>query len=315
MEAFKIKVSYDSPQQTYMIPVSLGVSSTSLLHVLDQHIEAQVQKSGRAAYGLHVLHVDVPGVYDGDESLTKSEMIKERYPRTTFSTVRLLDVLDELEDQTLPDNIISSLDPSLPAEEKLQQILASATSPTARTDILSALRSKAIVAFARKHGCDAILYGDSTTRLAEKTLSETAKGRGFALPWIAAEGELLHGVRVQYPMRDLLKKELVMFAEHTEPSLSPLIAKEITKPAVSAKNTTIDELTSQYFESVERDYPSIVANVVRTTAKLDLPTIAGARVCQLCDVPITESQPDSGNQPGTLCSSCARAVGKRVQTT
>ena len=315
MESFGIRITYDSPQLTYLIPLSLGISSISLLHVLDHHIEGQLQKSGRAAYGLHVLYVDMPGVYDFEDSRAKFESIKERYPKNTFSTVQLLDALDELEDELFLDSAASSSDSSSSTDEKLDRLLASATSPTARTDIFSALKSKIIVAHAKRYSCDAILWGDSTTRLAEKTLSETAKGRGFALPWIAAEGESRSGVRTQYPVRDLLKKELVMFAEHTESPLTPLIAKEISKPAVSAKNTTIDELTSQYFESVERDYPSIVANVVRTTAKLDLPTIAGASVCQLCDVPITESQPDTTDGTRRLCSNCARALGKRTQRT
>ncbi|RAL68532.1 hypothetical protein DID88_007259 [Monilinia fructigena] len=38
--------------------------------------------------------------------------------------------------------------------------------------------------------------------------------------------------------------------------------------SASSKSTTIDDLMAQYFESVEENFPSIVANVVRTSSKL-----------------------------------------------
>ena len=94
-------------------------------------------------------------------------------------------------------------------------------------------------------------------------------------------------------MRELLKKEIAMYAETVEPPLdSSFILKESTnhgKP--TSKNTTIDDLMSQYFDSVEENYPSIVANVVRTSGRLlPLPLSKNPELCHMCRCPIEKSQ-------------------------
>ncbi|KAL8916443.1 MAG: hypothetical protein Q9208_008509 [Pyrenodesmia sp. 3 TL-2023] len=141
--------------------------------------------------------------------------------------------------------------------------------------MISILRCRLITCLAEKHGCSGILYGDSTTRLAERTLSETAKGRGGSIPWLTADGQSPHAIKVVYPMRDLLRKEIAAYTAMTDPPLTPFIL-EGSSPVVvpSSKNTTIEDLMSQYFDSVEQNYPSIVANVVRTSSE---EMIAGTR--------------------------------------
>ena len=174
-------------------------------------------------------------------------------------------------------------------EDKLQTFLCSLNSTTSRTDALVILRRRHIVDFAHQNHCEAILWGDSTTRLAERTLAETAKGRGFSLPWIVVDGNSPQGIPFYYPLRDLLSKEIETFASLTNPTLDDLIVKDDAKPATSTKNTSIDDLMSQYFESVERDYPSIVANVVKTAGKLQpVPLSEVEKQCELCEMPLDE---------------------------
>ncbi|GAB7339114.1 hypothetical protein MBLNU457_5788t1 [Dothideomycetes sp. NU457] len=308
MEMFRTRSRPGSAQTTLLLPLSFGVSSTAMLQVLDYHIDAQRQRSGHPAYTLHILHVDTSVVTGDRQAAERFEAIKTRYPTYTYTMAQLSDVMDQEEVLELAASILEEEQLHGSNEEKLHKMLSVATSPTARGDILESLRTKVIVATAKAHDCEAILWGDSTTRLAERTLSETAKGRGFALPWVVAESESVYGVRCQYPMRDLLKKELWTFADTTEPPLTPLLASTTTKPPVSAKNSTIDELTAQYFESVEREYPGIVANVVKTTGKLDLPAHTDAKVCRLCDVPVTESNPGGRQISTNFCASCSRTL-------
>jgi cytoplasmic tRNA 2-thiolation protein 2 len=150
-----------------------------------------------------------------------------------------------------------------------------------------------------------VLWGDSTTKLAERTLSETAKGRGFSLPWIVADGESPHGIEFFYPMQELLSKEIEAYASLLDPSLDDLLHAEESKPAVSTKNTTIDDLMKQYFQSVERDYPSIVANVVKTAGKLQqLPLSETEQQCELCEMPLLDNAP----QRSRLCYGCIRTL-------
>ena len=117
-------------------------------------------------------------------------------------------------------------------------------------------------------------------------------------------------------MRDLLKKELVAYAAYATPQpLTDIVVPE--KPVstvVSAKNSSIDELMRGYFEGVEKSYPSIVANVVRTTAKLQQRDTGGETSCALCGLPIISAGGEDGfalkivQRHGIqFCHGCARS--------
>ncbi|CAD0048813.1 unnamed protein product [Aureobasidium pullulans] len=144
----------------------------------------------------------------------------------------------------------------------------------------------------------------------------TAKGRGFALAWLVSDGPSPYGIDFYYPMRDLLKKEIHAYATYTNPPLSPLVAPEPPlETVVSAKHSTIDGLMRNYFDAVEKNYPSIVANVVRTTAKLQAPGVgAGDASCSLCGLPLLltprteEGLVAEGKAPPPLCYGCMRSV-------
>ncbi|KAH9828152.1 cytoplasmic tRNA 2-thiolation protein 2-like [Teratosphaeria destructans] len=189
--------------------------------------------------------------------------------------------------------------------ENIALALLSLDSATSREDATIVLLRKLVVAKAKELNCEAILWGDSTTKLAERTLSETAKGRGSSLPWTVADGESLHGVPFYYPVRDLLTKELISFAALVDPPISDLLATVEVKPIVSTKNTTIDQLMKQYFESVEQEYPSIVANVVKTSGKLKAQILAEVEMqCEMCDIPLDGQGPEKSR----LCHGCVRTL-------
>lgn len=316
METFRTKYAPQTPERTLLLPLSFGVSSTTLLQVLDCHLDSQLQRSGRAAYALHVLHVDSSSADESESHASRIEAARQRFPRHTFSSIKLSKVMDQPEASSLlPRTEENEQAGPASKEDRLANLLSSATSPTARTDILHSLQISLIVQFAKTSNCHAVLWADSTTRLAEKTLAETAKGRGFALPYITAEDDSVHGIRSQYPLRDILKKELVAYAEYTvEPPLTELVVRDVARTTtVSAKKTTIDALMMHYFESVEKEYPSIVANVVRTAGKLETPMLRGDEGrCRLCSVPVqaavdrTEMEGD-GDVSG-MCSTCARSL-------
>jgi len=326
METFKTKYVADKPPQTFLLPLSFGPCSLSLLDVLDGHLRGQSKKSGRTGYRLHVLHVERPALLEPTASVhTKLDEVQQRFPQHEYSSIPLSVGTDSADLDVLiqdgkPDRDSSDVSTD---DERLQRLLSSATSPTAKTDILQTLLTKTIVSFAQSHDCDTVLWADSTTRLAEKTLAETAKGRGQNLPWVVADGHTpqSHGLRFQYPVRDLLKKELVAYTESGEPPLASLLVRPDVKPAVSAKNNTIDELVTQYFESVEENYPGIVANVVKTTGKLQMPSTDDSETfCSFCGFPSTSvnAEMDSGSNvalsgsPSDLCSSCSRNM--KLQT-
>ncbi|KAK2627269.1 hypothetical protein QTJ16_003235 [Diplocarpon rosae] len=311
-----------------LLALSFGPSSSSLLHILDQHIQSQFDRMNRTAYQLQVVYVDIYlDAADREDSSALLEKYMAHFPRHAYSSIGL-------EDALLLENInwnafgISASFQDItqkPGMERLKALIGSMPSATSRKDLADTLLARLLVDVARRNGCESILFGDSTTRLAEKTLTETAKGRGFSLPWKVSEGMSSYDVGFNYPMRDLLKKELVTFTSLTTPPLTDLIVYQNASSHISAssKLTTIDDLMIQYFESVEENYPSIVANVVRTSSKLKPLKDDAAAGCGLCGLGVFEgtdgifgwggdqnsdSRPVRENDHGILCYGCSRSI-------
>ncbi|KAF2489975.1 hypothetical protein BU16DRAFT_471306 [Lophium mytilinum] len=325
MESFRVRHSTPDQTRKLLLPMSFGVSSVTLLHILDYQLKNQTAKTGRTGFQLLVVHIDTSAVEKNAPDPSFMSKLQARFKDHSYATVPLKDVFETPSSYSNDQNI--EVDPT-PTSDQLSTFLATLPSATALADVLSTLRTRLLVAYARQHGCEAILWGDSTTRLAEKTLSETAKGRGFALPWSIADGQTPAGIPSNYPLRDLLKKELTSHANFVNPPLTEVVyAPEPTGPvSTSSKTTTIDDLMKAYFESVEENYPSIVANVVRTATKLDAAKFEeGDERCSLCGMPVPDGKfgihgwggdqhdvqgVSPGEQTEALCYGCTRSVPK-----
>ncbi len=328
LETSKLRGGFKDPHRTLLVPISFGVSSIVLLHVLDQQLNHRAETGRHAGYILHILFVDQSAVLEQVPCHESLGLLKQKYPSHTYTAVSLEDFCDYAIDLDIPAfaNASTNGHSTLDKPTRLKHILSCLPSATSRADMIEILRRRLILAFASKHACDSILFGDSTTRLAEKTLSETAKGRGNALPWLTADGSPSDGIKCTYPVRDLLRKELGAYAGMICPPLTPLICEAPSRTPISSKDTTIDGLMTQYFESVEQNYPSIVANVVRTSSRLVGPSMSeGTNTCAICGHPIVNEswggdQVDSAvpqlagsNGPDDdepLCYGCARTVRK-----
>jgi cytoplasmic tRNA 2-thiolation protein 2 len=333
LESFRVNFTATPDQRPrILLPLSFGVSSTTLLHVLDLHLKTQKHKTGRTGFAINVLFVET--TEEDAASGKQLDQVRQRYPDHQYASRPLHDAFHLLtDDASLRDLVPSSADNKAPPEE-LASLINSLTSATARADVLATLRTRLIVEHATRLNCESILWGDSTTRLAEKTLAETAKGRGFSLPWHVSDSESPFGLNFHYPLRDVLKKELVSYIDLAEPGLASLVYEPksgATQASMSSKNTTIDDLMKQYFESVEENFPSIVSNVVRTTGKLQAPTgILSDPPCSLCGMPVPggrfgihgwggdqhdgiEISSDGSNS--SLCYGCTRSMPKTPAST
>lgn len=313
LESSKIRGGFNDQVKTLLLPVSFGVSSIALLHILDQQLRNRTEQGRHPSYRLSVLFVDQSTVVDELPSPTMIDLLRQRYPSHSYSTVSL----DEVFEYGI--SITASEGP----RRELRDVVTSLPSATSRVDLIDTTQRRLILAFAKRHSCDSILFGDSTTRLAERTLSETAKGRGIAIPWSTADNDS-SGITCTYPLRDVLRKELLAYAEVVAPPLTTLIKKPLACAATSSKSTTIDDLMGRYFEVVEENYPSIVANVVRTSSKLVAPEVPElSDSCLLCGNPIITgnwggeqdrkipSQPapsNPSNQIESRCYGCTRTM-------
>ncbi|GAM90633.1 hypothetical protein ANO11243_086780 [Dothideomycetidae sp. 11243] len=270
-----------SAPPTYILALSGGASSLSLLHALDVHIAGMKAKTGRASYALVALHVVTHSAPHSHSAAM--DRLKAAFPSVQFETISLSQSLDSW---PAPPPLVAQIEhyTSLSPEERLAALRGRALSPTALADLDSALLSHALVSFAQSYGRGVVLLGSSGTRLAALTLSETAKGRGGAVVAALDEGggPLGDGVRAYYPMRDLLRNDVVAYTSVATvggKTLDGLLFGEEggeTGGRVRAlKNTPIDALAGTYFADVERKYPGIVHNVVRTVGKLDYGSAAG----------------------------------------
>lgn len=319
MEAFRTRHSAEGEERFLLLPISLGVSSVTLLYILDRHLQGQRDRSGRTGFNLQLLFISMPGA-DSDEELKKLEAIRERYAQYSFMTQDLASIFLPASSQHL---VMSKNTEHSEAQKSLAKLLESVPSASSKTDIVNLLKTRLIVNFAKMNGCEGILWGSSTTKLAETILAETAKGRGFCLPWVVADGLSPYGIPFYYPVRDVLKKELISQLElDNNAGLKDLVMQEgETKAPPSSKNTTIDVLMKQYFESVEEHYPSIVSNVVRTTGKLEEAKWGVAQTCKLCQLPVDDAllgingwggdqkmHQEAGEREVGLCYGCTRSL-------
>ncbi|KAI1465004.1 uncharacterized protein F4812DRAFT_147695 [Daldinia caldariorum] len=318
--------------QRYLVGLSCGPSSTALLHVLTENVRqqrARGQKTSRFEYvAVHVVDDTVAPYTTGkDGGVDKDPYIaafRARFPDANLQTVPLSSALElpSIDWTTLPNpypnpSHDSTTTTTLSPSHRLSQILHSLPSTTSRADVRRLLTRHVLLAAAALRSCDALLLGHSTTSLAELTLSETAKGRGFAVPWLVNDGAaplpsgLLDptaaaavagglfpsdengttttttptthkSLPVYSPLRELFRKELVTYLVQVLPAglastlLPPVEAAKLdngsssggTAAVVSHRDLSIDDVLGRYFAEVEASYPSVVANVVRTTGKL-----------------------------------------------
>ncbi|KAB8295926.1 hypothetical protein EYC80_008746 [Monilinia laxa] len=327
METHKSKRSAKVPQKL-LLPLSFGPSSSCLLHMLDGHLQTQHERMNRVSYELFVVHIDLYlDDTDREASAALLQKYKDQYPRHSYSSYGLQEAL-QLEDIDWASLGVSDrpVQETQALSSDLQRIVSSMSSATSRADIVSTLLNRLLVDVAKRNDCESILFGDTTTRLAEKTLTETAKGRGFSLPWKVSDGPSPYGVGFNYPLRDILKKEIMTFSSSTTPLPDLVVYQEPPSHiSASSKSTTIDDLMAQYFESVEENFPSIVANVVRTSSKLKPTTDPTSKDCGLCGLPVAEgtdgiygwggdqnpdSRPSRENitSDAVLCYGCSRSI-------
>ncbi|KAI5368127.1 Putative cytoplasmic tRNA 2-thiolation protein [Septoria linicola] len=309
MESFRVRNSEPGNEQKLLLPLSFDACSLALLHILSQHLQTQVAKTGRPGYRLLVLHVNEgsPEALDDTEENTPLAALRARYPVHEYHTVSATEVLN-LDDVSalLPTPLEAD---SQDSQKSLSKLFASAKSATSRQDLKQILLRRLVIHQAKAHDCRAIIWEYSTTKLAEQILAETAKARGFALPWAVNDGESPHGIPFYFPLREVLNKEVDAYLSFLEPPLSMQVSKS-AKTAVSTRNTTIDDLMAQYFESVEQEFPSIVANVVRTTGKLQSTALAQVeQSCELCNMPLEGQSPARSR----LCYGCIRTLPVTVE--
>ncbi|KAF4968496.1 hypothetical protein FSARC_4121 [Fusarium sarcochroum] len=326
----------------YLAGLSFGPSSSVLAQLLDELALRHSEKKASSPFEPVIVHIDTDlSNADGESPARKLlDEYRRAFPHVTFECVPLKDVLSvkSIDWSTLP------LDAGTPDEDpstRLRRMFDALPTLTSRTDILRRLIRHLLLQKAQEHSCSALLLGHSTTALAALTLSEVANGRGFAVPLQVADGmttictyEAAEGGAAQetsrlefpvyYPLREIFRNELLQYIDLV-PSLKEVVPVDQAGAAarnsvVSHKDLSIEEVMTRYFDSVEEGYSGIVANVVRTTGKLE--RVPGNSFCGSCGMSLDaegdsrwagEIGDDAGDGPGAagagrLCYGCKRSI-------
>lgn len=304
--------SSSTTKPTFLIPLSGGVSSVTLLSVLCAHIRRQNEKTGRTGYDVVACHVDLSGDAGQAAWWTK---LKEVFPECEFLPVLALNRVFTEDATILNDLSLLGLKRAEDENEEdfLVHIFTSARSATSRSDLRELLLRRLVVAMAKQRDCDGILWGHSDTKLAATTLSLVAKGRGGSVSGELADGSVLWDMRFAYPSRDLYKAELRMYLDcESEDTVEYILGTEReegdrgqqngNEPVVSLKGMSIDDLLGIYIGREGEKYPGIMANVVRTSGKLVAPNATDDKRCRLCAAEVERG----GDHERSLCYGCER---------
>ncbi|KAK2744382.1 cytoplasmic tRNA 2-thiolation protein 2 [Myotisia sp. PD_48] len=316
----------NNTDRTFLLPLSLGLSSLSLLEIANKRLDRDRAKDHlRSSHHLHVLIIDAPSLNAAPNSkASRIDTLRSKFPHCTFTEIPLHSVFtydqhaSEFISQYLNHNPVN--DPCLKDEEILNMFRNLTSTATSRVDMEQLLLKRLIIAFAKEHGCDGVLWGDSDTRLAEKTLAGVATGRGAALSWEVCDGMTPWDIYFTFPLRDLFMSEIKSYALLEFPDLLSAISAKETKSFENqtTKTMSIQDLMSQYVQQQGGKYPGVMANIVRTVDKLQAPQLHGTTSCVSCGVPLQSNQMDAttlklleqSNRPGATtnptCYGCAR---------
>ncbi|KAF6814382.1 phosphotransferase enzyme family protein [Colletotrichum sojae] len=331
---------------SYLCGLSFGHSSAAMAHVLDQNLRGLHEKKLRVAYEVHAVHIDTD-LSDGADSSSSSPaaQLLERYKKRLLNiSMECVPLSDALKLDTIDWSALPEMNMDLKPAQRLKAMLEALPSVTSRVDILRLLVRHLLFSLTLQQGRHALLLGCTTTALAELTLAETAKGRGFAVPWQVGDGPIpvttfsRHGeqtsqgqtavgiekttVPVYHLLRDVFKREVVTYTGLVKPSIRELIedAGSGSTIIVSHKELSIEDVMARYFEEVEESYPSVVANVVRTSGKLK--RVKNGEACGVCSMDLDEQgdtrwKGEIGDDPNDtkrkettsrLCYGCERSI-------
>lgn len=321
MEKYKPSTNTDQRAQL-LLPLSLGVSSSVLLHILDNAIQHQhANPFTKVTLDLHVLVIEPSTIAPSDVSYDSSyETLQKTFPTHKFTRLpfhSIFEYVPEMKD-IMKEYAGSSYidDDSKSNSDRLASFRSAISTATSRADLDSVLLTRLIVTFAKQVGCEAVVWGDSDSRLAAKTLAAASKGRGASLTWQVSDGMSPWGVKFDFPLRDMSKPELLQYESVCEEIAGIVIAEKAPSENVLTKNMSIDELMMRYVQNQGAKYPGVMGNVSRTANKLNAAEAEESTSCYFCgslvgNVKGNTSGITTASQFGTegppFCYGCARS--------
>ncbi|KAF9393130.1 Cytoplasmic tRNA 2-thiolation protein 2 [Podila verticillata] len=269
-----------------------AISSSSTPSPTDHPLSSMAQAEKIAAvYGYEFHGMRIEDIYDPEWTDTECfEAVALLLTSLPKDQLAISGQAPELLTQILP--LSSSTTTKLSRQNKinkLKALMSACTTLTAKETILQHFRSSLLTQQARKSGCTMLALGDSATRVAIQIIGLTAIGRGYSLPHeTSLESKWVKGVKVIRPLKDCLTKELDICCRLNNLEVIEYHAANLEHSMrTKAEVKSINRLTEEFITGLDKDFPSTVATVCRTAAKLTAPEAALYRNrCPLCQGPV-----------------------------
>ena len=306
MEAFNNRQTSSLEQSKILLPISFGSSSLALFYLLDKRYNKRHQPRGRRPYRLLLYHIYSAAEDGGNAGTSKLQNLKRHYPDHEYLSAPLESVsFSQCQGEKSALSLENEHHGQLGHKKRfgLTDLLSSRHSECFKSGILDIARTRLILATAEANQCEYVAWSDSATKLAERTLTEVANGRGSNVPSQLGNDTIPNGLQIMYPLRDLLRKEILHFMNLAAPESITQLSTDTNEPETrKTAESTIGGLMHDYINSAEGAYPSVVANVVKTAGRLVSPpgTFDGDS-CQLCAFPVSRCpRPEVGTEPSKL---------------
>lgn len=276
----------DSLPPRYLLSLSFGAASLSLLSILWDYRNAQIEKAGRAGFDLIVVHIeDASKVEPTKDAIS---LLLRKFMGIEFLAIQQSSNLADIGLSNIRTDVTNLNGQRAPASLSTQE------------DLSELIQQRVLKNLAVQKKCHGMIYGDTVTRLAARVLGETSKGRGGAIAQWLSSDHTLSETPCLFPLRDLSYSEISEYLRQ-DCSLSEIIdtyrSSDVEKPA-SDGNYSINDLVRDYCQSLEEGFPAILANVVKTSGKLRS-HYSDDYKCGLC-LMLTDKAKQSG-----LCHGCS----------
>lgn len=300
-----------------MVAYSGGLGSSVLLDLVTRtyfvdRSEEFTQRSGinhprhtRVWEKAYVVHVDISSAFEGlQDHMQAAQKCIGRYPGVTFVPLHIEDAFDiswwqsvggmpetpvvvDLTDDLLPCRI--TIDEGRGPKESLRSFLSSLPTQTAVHTAVQNLIRMLLLHTAASRGCSHLALGTSLTSLSISLIASISQGGGFAVREELEEDWASNGTKLKItrPLHEIGMKECAAWAWWNNLTI-------IGKQKLPGGKHGIGSLTKDFIVGLERDYPSTVSTIVRTSAKLAPKQLSNSR-CSLCQRP---AQPDIAEWKG-----------------
>lgn len=289
-DRFKVKFNENATQTPVMFDFRLDDhDSLVLFDILVELLKEQKGMGPRARVGF-LLNVVIIDNSEVTKAKTIVEMLKTKYDAATLKELSVkfqiinpgafcsnqMDVINLTENYGV--DVISNKGGPLSYWELLEQVHDYST----REYLANSIHDELLRQVTKGH---IIIEADSMTTLAINILSLAIEGRGNEIANVLTDTEMLF-----HPLRDVLHSELRVYAQlESLDEMLPPAKREVVKPeAKSAKNKTVHELVSEYFQTIELEYPEVVSTVEKIGSKLNSPSGLEGQVCPVCNKSIQD---------------------------